>query len=71
MKLLVDFLQSRVFNVGIDLRRLNTGMPQHFLHQSQVGATRQEVSRETVSQTVGTDVGIDTGTPGVHLDQSP
>lgn len=71
MKLLVDSLQPGAFDVRIDLGGLDTGVAEHFLNQSQVGSSGQQMCCKTVTQAVGADVGVDAGTPGVQLDQSP
>lgn len=60
-----------MFHVGIDLGRLDTGVSEHFLHQPQIGASGEQVGSKAVSQAVGTDVGLDPGSGGVTLDQSP
>ena len=41
MKLLVDFFQSRLLDVSVDLRRGDAAVTQHFLNLSQIGSTRQ------------------------------
>ena len=41
MKLLMDFLQSRCVDVRVDLGGGDTGVAQHFLDLSQIGAARQ------------------------------
>jgi hypothetical protein len=45
----VDFFQARVIDVGVDLRRGDAGVAQHFLHLSQVGAARQQMRGKAVS----------------------
>ena len=41
--------------MGIDLRRRNAGMPQHFLNLTQIGTTRQEMRGKTMTQRVRAD----------------
>ncbi len=60
-----------MFDVSIDLRRLDAGVTQHFLNLSQIGAAGQQVSCETVAKAVGTDLGINSGAAGIVFDQSP
>ena len=41
MKLLVDTLEAGSVDVGVDLRRTDAGVAEHFLHLAQVGAAGQ------------------------------
>ena len=41
MKLLVDFFESRMFDMRVNLSRLNACMPEHFLNEPKVGAASQ------------------------------
>ena len=41
MERVVDFLETRVVDVGVNLRRRDAGVAEHFLHLTQVGATGQ------------------------------
>ena len=38
VKRVVDFLEPRVVDVGVDLRRGDAGVAEHFLHLAQIGA---------------------------------
>ena len=49
MKLLVHPLQTRHVDMGIELRRRDTGMAQHFLDLSQIGAAGQQMGCEAVA----------------------
>ena len=71
MKLLVDLLQPRMFDMGIDLRGLNTGVSQHLLNQAQIRAAGQQMRSKAVPQTVRADIGLDPGPGGVQFDQTP
>lgn len=71
MKFSVDALQSRVFDVRVDLGGLNAGVSQHFLNLAEVGATGQQVCREAVTQTVRADLVRDSGSVGIAFDQAP
>ena len=57
MELLVDGLEPHGVDVGIDLRRGDTGVAKHFLKLPQVGSPRQQVRGKAVSQRVRAHVG--------------
>ena len=71
MELSMHFFQPRVLDMSVDLRRLDAGVAEHFLDQSQVRAAGQQVRRETVPQTVWADLGIDSGAASIAFDQPP
>ncbi len=55
MKSIVNFLQSRLIDVRIDLRRRDTRVAQHLLDLAQVGSTGQQMRREAVSHCMRAD----------------
>ena len=71
MELFVYFFQSGVFDVGVNLRRLNAGVTEQFLDLSEVRAAGQQVRGEAVSQAVRADLGVDADASCVQLDQTP
>ena len=71
MEAIVDFLQSRLIDVRVDLRRGNAGMAEHFLDLAQVGSAGEQMGRETVSHRVGTDRLGGSNANGVLLDEFP
>jgi hypothetical protein len=48
MKFPVNRFQPLLIHVGINLRRRNVGVPEHFLNDPQIGAVAQQMRRETV-----------------------
>ena len=52
----VDRLEPAVIDVGINLRRANAGMTEHFLQRSDLRSPREQVCRETVTQRVWANV---------------
>lgn len=53
MVLLMDLLQTLVREVGVDLRRCDARVTEHFLHRANVGAVLQELCCERVPECVG------------------
>ena len=53
---LVDLLDVRRGDVGVDLRGGEIGVTQHLLHRPQVGSTFEQVGGERVAERVGRDV---------------
>ena len=51
----MDFLHARGVHVGVDLRRGDVGVSEHFLNLAQISSARHQMSRETVSQRVRAD----------------
>ena len=60
-----------MFDVGVDLSRLDAGVAKHLLNQPKVSTTGQQVSRKAVPQAMRTDFAIDANTFGVVFDHSP
>ena len=52
----VHFFESRVVDVRVDLRGGDAGVAEHLLDQTEIGAARKKMRRETVPQRVGTDI---------------
>ena len=55
----------------VDLRRCDTGVPEHFLDRAQVRPTAQQVRRKRVPQQVWFHVLHDAGPTRVFLDDQP
>ena len=55
MKFAVYFLQAAFIHMGIDLRRADIGMTEHFLNNPQIGSTTEQVCREAVPQLMRMD----------------
>ena len=51
----VRFAEARHIDPGVNLRRRDAFVPEHFLHLTQVGPALKKVRRETVSQRVRAD----------------
>ena len=54
--LLIDFAEARHVDVGVDLRRRDAFVTEHFLDLAEVGAVLEHVGRETVSNRVRADI---------------
>ena len=67
----MDFLEPRVVDVRVDLRRRDAGVAEHFLHLPQVGAAGEQVRGEAVAQRVRAQLGGAAGQFCVQLDQLP
>ena len=52
MRLAIGVAQGGVGEVGVDLRRLEVGVAEQLLHDSQVGAALEQMRRERVTQGV-------------------
>jgi hypothetical protein len=61
MKLAMGGFQSLLIHVGVDLRRRNVSMTQHFLNDAQVSSVAQQVSCETMPKEVWIDIGHEHG----------
>lgn len=70
MKLFVNVTQMRVGNVGVNLRSVDTGVAQHGLHTTQVGAVFEQVGGKTMSQSMRSHFFGYTGTRGVFFDHA-
>src|SRR5262245_46774749 len=71
MKLAMGRFQSLLIHMRVDLRRRNVSMTQHFLNDAQVSSVAQQVSRETMSEQVGIDIGFQSRTSGMRLNNLP
>ena len=60
----MDSLQPVVVDVGIDLRRRDIGVAEHFLNRPQVGPPLQQMRREAVPQRVRREALADPGPQG-------
>src|SRR5882762_990455 len=58
-------------DVGVELRRREIGVSQHFLHGTEVGATLEQVRGERVSQRMRCDTLGQTGPPRRGFDDTP
>jgi hypothetical protein len=67
VELLVDFSQSLLVDVGIDLRGGNVDVAEHFLDASQVGAAGEQVRRKAVAKGMHGEVFRHFGTGGVFF----
>ena len=70
MVLLVNSFESRVVDVGVDLRGLDIRMSEHFLDLAEVSASGKQMGCKTVSKGVRADIRIDVCSLGVSLDES-
>jgi len=61
MMLCMDRLQSRLRDMGVDLSRRQTAMPQQHLHGAQIGTVIQQVRGEGMPQRMRRKNGFDTG----------
>jgi hypothetical protein len=61
MRLLVDALQLSDAHLGVNLRRLNTGMAEHLLDEADIRAAFEHVSRAGVAEQVGQLKGVQRG----------
>jgi len=67
MVLSVNCLEAVSVHMRVMLGRSNVGMTEQFLDGSQIGAARQEMRGETVSQRVGADFGIESCSLDIFL----
>src|SRR2546423_4465655 len=65
MKLVIDLLQPRSRNVGVDLRRGDVRVAEHHLDGPQIGAVLQQMRGERMPQHVRRNVCADAGLPRV------
>src|SRR2546430_14577376 len=61
MKLVIDLLQPRSRNVGVDLRRRDVRVAEHHLDGAQIGAVLEQMRGERMPQHVGRNVRADPG----------
>ena len=71
MKLVMHRLQPLLINVGVDLRRRNIGVSEHFLDDAQIGAVAEQMGRETVTEQMRINVRLEPGTPRHRLHDLP
>jgi hypothetical protein len=71
MKLVMYCFQALLVDMGINLRRRDVGVPEHFLDDSQIGAVPEQMSRETMPEQVRIDIRLESGTPRNRLDDLP
>ena len=48
--------QSLLIDMGVNLRRRNVGMPEHFLNDAQIGAIAEQVRGKTVPKQMRIDI---------------
>ena len=70
MKSLVHFFELFVRHVGINLRRGDGRVPEHFLNRADVGAVLDEVGRERMAQGMRMDVFYNSGFQARNISQS-
>jgi len=71
VKFFMEFFQSVLVDMGVDLGRSNVGVAQHDLHGAQVSAMGQEMGGKGVAQHVGGDGLADGGCQCRFLDDLP
>ena len=71
MELPVDGLQTGGVHMGVDLRRRDVGVAEHFLNDAQVGPAGEQMGGEAMPEKVGVDVGFEPGTRCVAFDELP
>ena len=67
----MNLAESAEFNAGVNLSRGDRGVPEHFLNNTKIGAPRQQVRREAVTEGVRTDLRGETRLRGVRFDDRP
>ena len=71
MKSSMHGFEPLLINVGVNLRRRNIGVAEHFLDNAQIGAVAQEMCRETMPQKMGINVFFQTGAARVFFHDLP
>ena len=71
MELRVVIEQTLRFDRGVNLRRGNARVAEHFLDRAQVGAAREQVGGERMSQRMGFHIFRDTGALRVRFHDFP
>ena len=61
MKLSMDSFQALLIDMGINLRRGDIGVTEHFLDDAQVGAVAQQMRRKTVPQQMRVNIFFQSG----------
>ncbi len=57
--------------MGVDLRRRNVGVTEHFLNDAQIGAVPQQMRREAVSQKMGVNALFESGVSRMFFHDLP
>ena len=70
METLVDFLESFIGDMRINLRRRNRSMPKHSLDRPDIGPVHEEVGRKAMAESMRMDILHDPYLFGVVLDQT-
>ncbi len=70
MKLLVDFFEVLVGDMGVDLGGGDVGVAEHGLDGAEVSAVHKEIGGEAMAESVGRDVLCDAGFAGVFLNNT-
>lgn len=65
----MNFFQSFIGNVGIDLSSGDRGVAEHRLNRTDIGAVHEEIGRETVAEGMRMDILHDAGFFRIVLDQ--
>ena len=63
--------QALLIDVGINLRRRNIGVAEHFLNDAQVGAVAQQMRREAVPEQMRINILFQPSVPGFFLHDLP
>ncbi len=67
----MNFFQSCVINVRVDLRRGDAGVAQHFLHLPKIGPARQKMGGKAVTQRVRANLARHASPSGIFLEKLP
>lgn len=70
VELFMDLAEVGVGDMGVDLRRVDGGVAEELLHGADVGAIREEISREDVAERVRGDDVRDARTRDIGLQVS-
>ena len=68
MRLVIDFGEVLPIQMGVDLRRADAGVAEHFLHRAQVAGRLQDVGGKRVTQQVRMHVLAQAGLHGPALE---
>ena len=67
----MDSFQLTAIDLGVDLRGGDGGMPEHFLNDSQIGPSGQQVRGKGVSKLMRVDGLFNARLPGIMTDKLP
>ena len=67
MEPVVGFFQPLLINMGVDLRRRDIGVPEHFLDDTEIAAIIEQMRGEAVPKRVRGKVFSDASCSGVFL----